>query len=68
MGSGSARRIKGSPTNFRLTFDFLQVNPATKPMVWPMPTLDAEISDMKDSKFFASIHFASGYWQLPMSE
>ena len=33
-----------------------------------MPNLDAEISDMKDSKFFASINLVSGYWQLPMAD
>lgn len=37
-------------------------------MMWPMPNLDAEIVDMKDSRCFVSIEFVSGYWQLLMVE
>ena len=59
---------KAPPANFRLTVDLRPVNAVTKPMVWPMPNLDAEIADMKYSKCFASIDFVSGYWQLPMAE
>lgn len=59
---------KAPPANFELTEDLRLVNDATKPIVWRMPNLDAETSDMKDSKFFASIEFVSGYWQLPMAE
>lgn len=55
----SARLIvpKAPPAYFRLTFYLYSVNATTKPMVWPTPNVDAEISDIKDSKFFASIDF-----------
>ena len=33
-----------------------------------MINLDAAIGDMKDIKFFASIDFVTGYWQLPVAE
>lgn len=59
---------KKPPANFRLTVDLRPINSATTAMSWPMPHLDSEVNDMRDSKFFASLDFPSGFWQLPMAE
>lgn len=48
---------KAPPVNFRLTIDLRPINAATKPMSWPMPNIESELSDPHSSKFFASIDF-----------
>lgn len=53
---------------YRLTFDYRPVNAATIPVVWPMPHIDSECADFAGSKYFATIDFCSGYWQLPLAE
>lgn len=59
---------KAPPAYFRLTIDLRPVNTATKPMTWPMPNIESEIGDLRDSRFFASIDFVSRYWQLQLAE
>lgn len=56
------------PENFRLTFDYKPGNASTLSATWPMPHLDAELGDIAGSKYFATIDFVSGYWQLPLEE
>lgn len=51
-----------------MTFDYRPVNSATMPVAWPMPHINSECTDFSGSKFFASIDFCSGYWQLPLHE
>lgn len=58
---------KKPPANFRLTIDLRPVNSATKPVAWPMPNFESELSDFRKSRFFASIDSVSGYWQLPLA-
>lgn len=59
---------KAPPTNHRWTIDVRPVNAATKPVTWPMPNIECELVDLRDSRFFSSIDFESGYWQLPFAE
>jgi len=59
---------KAPPANFRLTIDLRPVNAATIPMTWPMPNIEAELGDLRTSRYFISIDFVSGYWQLPLAE
>lgn len=61
--------VKKKPlANYRLTIDLRPVNAVTKPVTWPMPNIEAELGDLKESSFFCSIDFCSGYWQLPLDE
>ena len=59
---------KPPPANYRLTIDLRPVNAATVPLTWPMPHIESELADLAGSKFFATIDFCSGYWQLPLHE
>lgn len=59
---------KPPPANFRLTVDLRPIKASKKPMVWPMPNMDAETGDMQGIKFFSGIHFVCGYWQMPLEE
>ena len=57
---------KKPPAMFRLTMDYRPVNAATVPMTWPMPHIDAVLSELRGATVFAGIDFCSGYWQLPL--
>lgn len=59
---------KGSKVKFRVAVDLRPVNAATMKEARPthMPHLESELSDFAGSKCFASLDFASGYWQLPL--
>lgn len=58
---------KKPPAMFRLTMDYRPINAATQKTVWPMPHIDAVLSDMRGARVFAGIDFCSGYWQLPLA-
>lgn len=57
-----------SKAKFRMTVDMRPVNAATEATSWPMPHIDSEVYDFKDSNHFATVDFVSGYWQLPLDE
>ena len=57
---------KGSKAKFRMAVDLRPVNAATVKESWPMPHIDSELQDFAGSKFFASLDYVSGYWQLPL--
>ena len=59
---------KRPPAMYRLTVDYRPVNNATLQTFWPMPNIEAELSDARGAKAFASIDFCSGYWQAPLHE
>ena len=59
---------KPPSAHFLLTLDYRPINAATVPITWPMPHIDSELSDMAESKVFATIEFVSGYLQLPLAE
>lgn len=42
------------------------VNASTVKESWPMNHLDSEIQGFGGSTCFATLDFASGYWQLPL--
>lgn len=54
-----------SPTKFKITIDTRPVNTATIKEQWPMTNIDAELSDFKDTRCFASLDLSAGYWQCP---
>lgn len=37
-------------------------------MTSSMPNIESELGNLRESLFFASIDFVSGYWQLPLAE
>lgn len=57
---------KRPPAMYRLTIDYRPINNATIPTFWPMPNIDAELSDARGAAAFAGIDFCSGYWQAPL--
>jgi len=57
---------KRPPAMYRLTIDYRPINNATVPTFWPMPNIDAELSDTRGATAFAGIDFCSGYWQAPL--
>lgn len=57
---------KPSKSKYRVTIDLRPVNAATKAEVWPMPNIEAELSDFSGSEHFASLDFCAAYWQLPL--
>jgi len=57
---------KQPPAMYRMTVDYRPINAATRRITWPMPQIEAELSDMRGADAFASIDFCSGYWQLPL--
>lgn len=59
---------KDSPSMFRITIDLRPLNAATSPEVWPMPNLEAELSDFEGSEHFAFLDFCTVYWQMPLRE
>lgn len=48
---------------YRAIIDLRPVNAATKAEKWPMPMVEAMLSDFKDSKHFASLDFCVKYWK-----
>lgn len=59
---------KNPPAMFRLTMDYRPVNAATLKTTWPMPHIDAVLTELQGARAFANIDFCSGYWQLPLHE
>lgn len=57
---------KDSNAKFRTMTDLRPVNAATKAEQWPMPVIEAELSDFNGCAHFASIDFCSSYWQCPL--
>ena len=54
--------------SIRFCVDYRKVNAITRKDCYPLPRI-AEVLDMLGkAKFFSSIDFASGYWQIPMAE
>lgn len=51
---------------YRLTVDYRPINNATVQTFWPMPNIEAELSDARGATAFAAIDFCSGYWQAPL--
>ena len=54
--------------HLRWTVDTRAVNAQTETMTWPMPNLDVVSESIAGSKYFASLDFMKGYWQMPLHE
>jgi len=54
--------------DIRMCIDFRPLNKVTKPMSWPIPTVDATLQQLGGSKFFTTLDVLSGFWNLPIKE
>lgn len=57
---------KDSKTKFRTKIDLGAVNADTKAEQWPMPIIEAELSDFMGCTHFASLYFCSSYRQCSL--
>ena len=57
---------KSGSAKYRMTVDLRPINSVTIKEPWPMPNIDAEVSDFAGCQCFAQLDFVSGYWQLPL--
>lgn len=55
-----------SKAKFRIPVDLHPVNDANIAEQWPMPMIEADLSNFKESECFASLDFYSGYCQCPL--
>lgn len=57
---------KDSKSRYRTTIDLRPVKAATTGEQWPMPIIEAELSNFIGSKQFALLDSCSSYWQCPL--
>lgn len=56
------------PADFHVTIDLRPVNSVSKPMTWPVPNLDSQIENIRESKLYASVNFPTSFWKLGLHE
>lgn len=54
--------------HFGVTIDLLPVISVTVSMTCPISNIESQRGDVRNSRFFASIEFVSGYGQLPLEK
>lgn len=52
-------------TKYRISIDLRPGNAATFSEVWPMPNIDAELTDFVRCNCFRTIEFCEAYWRIP---
>lgn len=50
----------------RMCVDLRELNERTKPINFPIPTVDHTINKLKGSRYFSCLDILSGFWHLPM--
>ena len=57
---------KKDSNSFRMTIDYRKLNAVTRPMSFPIPTLDSVFDTLgnDDPQYFTTIDLQSGYWQV----
>jgi len=53
---------------WRLCIDFRRLNTMTKKVVYPLPNSEECLDTLSGKKYFSTIDFASGFWQIAMAE
>src|SRR5262249_5840411 len=52
----------------RFCIDYRRLNQVTKRDVYPLPVIDNVLSSMQGRKWFSSLDFVHGYWQVRMED
>lgn len=53
---------------YHLTVDYIDFNAAALKETWPMPHIEAVLSDVRGSTLFTGMDFCYGYCQLPLAQ
>lgn len=57
----------GNLTSQRFTVDYRSLNRITKKIQWPQTRIDDIFQSLRGKKYFTSLDFTSGYYQVPMT-
>lgn len=57
----------GNLTSQRFTVDYRSLNRITKKVQWPQTRIDDIFQSLRGNKYFTSLDFCSGYYQVPMT-
>jgi hypothetical protein len=60
--------VKKKNGKFRFCVDFRDLNEVTVKDSYPLPYTDEAIESLSGSKFFSTLDFANGYWQIPLDD
>lgn len=68
--SSPALLVRKASGEFRFVTDFRQVNKLTKPVFWPLPTMEEIIDTVSDCNpsIFSLLDMKSGYFQISMDD
>ena len=51
----------------RMIVDLRAINAVTKPIAWPMPSLEVVLSRLAGAAYFATLDAYKGYWQFSLA-
>jgi predicted aspartyl protease len=54
--------------SIRLCLDYRKVNEKTRPESFPLPLVQEVLDALQGAKYFATLDFSNGFWQIPMRE
>jgi len=53
---------------WRLCIDFRRLNSMTKKVVYPLPHIEECLDTLSGKRYFSTVDFASGFWQISLTE
>jgi hypothetical protein len=53
-------------TKFRIVVDFQKLNGVTIGDSFPIPVISDILNSLGNSKYFSTVDYASGFWQIPV--
>jgi len=60
--------VKKPDGTWRFCIDYRALNSVTKKDSYPLPNINITLNRLKGAKFFSTLDFASGYWQIGLAE
>ena len=60
--------VEKGKCQYRLCFDYRQVNKVTKPDSYPIPRIDDCIDSIGNAKYITKFDMLKGYWQVGMTD